>query len=117
MMKIKGWRREGRENRVNRSGSGEPAGSRTPLKGLRVRFCSFQTSLSLSKHQNKEEEREALPSLFKHAPEKIKWGGGRSVSGAVAGRSAAAPELYFHFFFENFYTKISAFLPSFMFSR
>jgi len=38
MMEIKGWRRKGRENRVNRSGSGEPAGSRTPLKGVRVRF-------------------------------------------------------------------------------
>jgi len=63
MMKIKGWRREGRENRVNRSGSGEPAGSRTVIKGPRGPVFSFLISLSLSKHQNKEEEREALSSL------------------------------------------------------
>jgi len=48
---------------VNRSGSGEPAGSRTAIKGPRGPVFSFQTSLSLSKHQNKEEEREALSSL------------------------------------------------------
>jgi len=62
MMRIKGWRKERRENRVNRSGSGEPAGSRTVIKGPQGPVFSFQTPLSLSKFNL---EREALPSLLK----------------------------------------------------
>ena len=72
MMKIKGWRREGRENRVNRFGSGEPTGSRTPLKGGKGPvFPSFATNPSLSKLNL---EREALPSLFNNWPEKMSKG-------------------------------------------
>jgi len=45
---IRGWRRREKENRVNRSGSGEPAGSRTPLKGKKgVRFFIIPFSSSL----------------------------------------------------------------------
>ena len=53
---------ERRENEINRSGSGEPAGSRTAIKGPRGPVCSFATNLSLSKFNL---EREALPSLLK----------------------------------------------------
>jgi len=76
-----------------------------------VRFSHSLTSLlSLKKHFQKE-EREALPSLFKHATGEDEVGGGRSVSGAVAGRSAAASELFFHFFLKIFTPKAPSSSP------
>jgi len=98
MIKIKRVERKRKGNRVNQSGSGEPAGSRTAIKGHKgpVLFISFFPSLS--KVKNSRKKREKLSPLSSKAGRRRWKRGGRSSSGTVAGHSAAAPELLFIYF-------------------
>jgi len=85
---------ERREDEINRSGSGEPAGSRTAIKGPRGPVCSFATNPSLSKLNL---EREALPSLFKQLAGEDDQG----AAGASPARwpAVAPPRRSFYFIF------------------
>ena len=68
---------ERRENEINRSGSGEPAGSRTPLKGKRGSGFSLFHFLPLSKQNIRRKKREKLSLLSRTSrPEKEEEGGG-----------------------------------------
>jgi len=89
---------ERRENEINRSGSGEPAGSRTAIKGHKGPVLFISSFPSLSKVKNSKKKREKLsPLSSKAGPEKMKW----EAAGASPARwpAVAPPRRSFHFIF------------------